>query len=331
MNIDGAPAAAGNGGGTVTGPGWGTGQPIWGQPDKRGWQVWEQPFTLPVTRANWPARYVGALNPNTHSDAALAARDVLECRKRLGSLDLLGGMSTSTEEAYFKQLREQCVRLVEGWPGQSNYSVGLEASADGARAPQLSLRLVSQLQMSALSPYMARVLGLYFVDTEADAGKAYDYCIAGVWAVTVPPQVLVPGNAPTGSIARGDAQFDGMHITAGPDEAHLYAWQSDGSGTVPPALVTGVPPAVASAMGSAVSTLAAADRPPCDQALSEHERLPMPFELGYTLLVKGMIERRASYLPAARAALGQALGIFQHLGSPLWAAKAGRELSAIAV
>jgi hypothetical protein len=141
------------------------------------------------------------------------------------------------------------LRIVEGWPGQSNYSVGLEASADGTGAPQLSLRLVSQLQMSALSPYMARVLGLYFVDTEAHPGKAYDYCIVGVWAMTVPPQVLVPGDAPTGSIARGDAQFDGMHITADPDEAHMYGWQSDGTGTAPPAMITGVPPAVASAIG----------------------------------------------------------------------------------
>jgi DNA-binding CsgD family transcriptional regulator len=72
-------------------------------------------------------------------------------------------------------------------------------------------------------------------------------------------------------------------------------------------------------------------RTACDQALSEHERLPMPFELGRTLLVKGMIERRASHLPTARAALDQALGIFRHLGAPLWAAKASRELSAIAV
>jgi DNA-binding CsgD family transcriptional regulator/tetratricopeptide (TPR) repeat protein len=71
-------------------------------------------------------------------------------------------------------------------------------------------------------------------------------------------------------------------------------------------------------------------RAACTQALSEHERLPMPFELGRTLLVKGMIERRASHPSAARAALSQALGIFDHLGAPLWAAKASRELSTIA-
>ena len=43
-----------------------------------------------------------------------------------------------------------------------NYAVGLQTSPDGANAPQLTLRLVEQLQL-ALSPYLARVLGLYFV------------------------------------------------------------------------------------------------------------------------------------------------------------------------
>ena len=83
--------------------------------------------------------------------------------------------------------------------------------------------------------------------------------------------------------------------------------------------------------------LAAADgdlegaRAACDQALSWHEQLPMPFELGRTLLVKGMIERRSRQKSTARATLGQALGIFEDLGAPLWADKARRELSKIAV
>jgi DNA-binding CsgD family transcriptional regulator len=68
----------------------------------------------------------------------------------------------------------------------------------------------------------------------------------------------------------------------------------------------------------------------CDQALSEHARLPMPFELGRTLLVKGMIERRAKQKAAARQTLDQALGIFEHLGAPLWAGKVRQELSKIA-
>jgi DNA-binding CsgD family transcriptional regulator len=71
-------------------------------------------------------------------------------------------------------------------------------------------------------------------------------------------------------------------------------------------------------------------RTACGQALSQFERLPMPFELGRTLLVKGMIERRSKYKSAARGSLGQALDIFERLGAPLWAAKARRELSKIA-
>jgi len=67
----------------------------------------------------------------------------------------------------------------------------------------------------------------------------------------------------------------------------------------------------------------------CGQALSRHEQLPMPFELGRTLLVKGMIERWGGHQPEASATLGQALDIFERLGAPLWAAKVSRELSKI--
>jgi DNA-binding CsgD family transcriptional regulator len=67
----------------------------------------------------------------------------------------------------------------------------------------------------------------------------------------------------------------------------------------------------------------------CEQALRHHELLPMPSELGRTLLVKGIIERRAKHKSAARASLGQALAIFEHLGAPLWADKVRRELSKV--
>jgi DNA-binding CsgD family transcriptional regulator len=70
-------------------------------------------------------------------------------------------------------------------------------------------------------------------------------------------------------------------------------------------------------------------RAACEQALSHHERLPMPFELARTLLVQGEIERQARHRQAARRSLGQALTIFEQLGAPLWAAKAHRELSKV--
>jgi DNA-binding CsgD family transcriptional regulator len=66
-----------------------------------------------------------------------------------------------------------------------------------------------------------------------------------------------------------------------------------------------------------------------DRALEEHARLPMPFELGRTLLVKGQIERRAKRKAAAKASLSRALTIFDELGAPLWAEKARRELSRV--
>jgi DNA-binding CsgD family transcriptional regulator/tetratricopeptide (TPR) repeat protein len=68
----------------------------------------------------------------------------------------------------------------------------------------------------------------------------------------------------------------------------------------------------------------------CQQAISQHELLPMPFELGRTLLIKGMIERRAKHKATARQSFGQALEIFEGLGAPLWAVKVRRELSKLA-
>jgi hypothetical protein len=48
----------------------------------------------------------------------------------------------------------------------------------------------------------------------------------------------------------------------------------------------------------------------------------MPFELGRTLLIKGIIERRDRRKSAARAKLGRALSIFEQPGAPVWADKA---------
>jgi DNA-binding CsgD family transcriptional regulator len=55
------------------------------------------------------------------------------------------------------------------------------------------------------------------------------------------------------------------------------------------------------------------------RALEAHERLPMPFELARTLLVKGTVERRARSKGPARSALQKALAMFEELGASLWA------------
>jgi DNA-binding CsgD family transcriptional regulator len=66
-----------------------------------------------------------------------------------------------------------------------------------------------------------------------------------------------------------------------------------------------------------------------DEALRHHQHLAMPFELARTLLVSGQMQRRAKRKRLARQHLDQALGIFESLPAPTWAARARSELSRI--
>jgi DNA-binding CsgD family transcriptional regulator len=66
-----------------------------------------------------------------------------------------------------------------------------------------------------------------------------------------------------------------------------------------------------------------------DEALRAHEGLPLPFELGRTLLVRGAVERRVKRKREARDTLTKALEIFDGLGAVLWADKTRAELARI--
>ena len=63
-----------------------------------------------------------------------------------------------------------------------------------------------------------------------------------------------------------------------------------------------------------------------DQALVEHERLPMPFERARTLLALGLLQRRRNERRRSRESLERARAIFADLGAPLWVARTEREL-----
>jgi DNA-binding CsgD family transcriptional regulator len=63
-----------------------------------------------------------------------------------------------------------------------------------------------------------------------------------------------------------------------------------------------------------------------ERSLAEHERLEMPPDRARTLLVKGMIERRARKRGRARESLEQALEVFERVGATLWAEQARAEL-----
>ncbi len=58
------------------------------------------------------------------------------------------------------------------------------------------------------------------------------------------------------------------------------------------------------------------------QAISHHQRLPMPFELARTQLLLGQLERRQRHREAAAATLRTALAAFEEMGTPLWAERA---------
>jgi tetratricopeptide (TPR) repeat protein len=61
------------------------------------------------------------------------------------------------------------------------------------------------------------------------------------------------------------------------------------------------------------------------RALTEHDRLPMPFERARTQLLLGQLMRREG--SAATAILREALFVFEELGAPLWANRARAELA----
>jgi DNA-binding CsgD family transcriptional regulator len=65
------------------------------------------------------------------------------------------------------------------------------------------------------------------------------------------------------------------------------------------------------------------------QALAEHDCVPMPFERARTLLALGSLLRRARQRRAARESLQQAHAIFEKVGAALWAEKSRAELARI--
>jgi DNA-binding CsgD family transcriptional regulator len=72
-----------------------------------------------------------------------------------------------------------------------------------------------------------------------------------------------------------------------------------------------------------------AARESIEQALEHHGRLQMPFERARTLLLFGQLLRRRKERRDARAAIAEALALFDELGAPLWAERARAELARV--
>jgi DNA-binding CsgD family transcriptional regulator len=63
------------------------------------------------------------------------------------------------------------------------------------------------------------------------------------------------------------------------------------------------------------------------EAMAEHDRLPMPFERARTQLLLGQLQRRQRQKERARATLREALQSFEAMGAPLWAGRVQSELT----
>jgi DNA-binding CsgD family transcriptional regulator len=62
-------------------------------------------------------------------------------------------------------------------------------------------------------------------------------------------------------------------------------------------------------------------------AMTEHDRLPMPFERARTQLLLGQLQRRQRRRDAGAANVGAALAMFEELDTPLWSARARASLA----
>ena len=77
---------------------------------------------------------------------------------------------------------------------------------------------------------------------------------------------------------------------------------------------------------AATGDIAAAMRM-AEHAMTEHDRLPMPFERARTQLLSGQLQRRQRQKETAAATLRDALEAFEAMGTPLWADRARAELA----
>ncbi|GAC1630689.1 MAG: hypothetical protein NVS4B9_22880 [Ktedonobacteraceae bacterium] len=135
-------------------------------------------------------------------------------------------MDIATLQSHLQTLRQSLVKLVQNFPNPLLYARLIDdPSHDGDSAPKLHMKLMQQLLLLALNPYMARVLGLYYVDTTAEPDVAYDYYLEGRWDTTpCASDYISAGAASANQLAQGRADFNGIIISTDTTNNQLWSW-----------------------------------------------------------------------------------------------------------
>jgi hypothetical protein len=242
-------------------------RPRWQDAASDGWEYLSQPFVLPITLINWPARYAGAPDPATLPANDVIKRDIDECHRRLHGLVLEAGMSPAKMDEHLRELRATLYYLLRDYPKPPlQYDHPLLPSDDGKHAPALGINIMQQLLLLALNPYFARVLGLYFVDETARSDAPFHYCVFGCWGdLACATRVVPPGGASGTGLAKGEAQIGGLQIILPGSLAESRLWRrlrDDSHGNYAPKIDPTAPADVAQALEQCVAGLAPKDQPP---------------------------------------------------------------------
>src|SRR5262249_44776222 len=121
-------------------------------------------------------------------------------------------------------LRKELAALVSAYPGAPLFGPPIGPAAEGD-APRIGLNVMQKLLLLALNPYMARVLGLYYVDPAVAGGKGCVCSLVGRWGhARCATRPVFPGAAAPHDLAAGSARVGGLALSTNLGLARLAGW-----------------------------------------------------------------------------------------------------------
>lgn len=126
---------------------------------------------------------------------------------------LFSRIGTSTSAEFIEHYRTNADELVALLGNLSNSGGYSSAIAPGSRRPSLNLSTQDLLLLASLDPYIARILGLYFIDGSVLPGSPVDYQVKGLWGDTRWPRhtiifdAIAPAAVSTGHFWAGELQL----------------------------------------------------------------------------------------------------------------------------